>query len=479
MIRWARPRQAKAGRGSGPVECSGRAQTRTERFFRAAGTCNNAGPGTRLRQSGVTGGFSANGRGDAGRAQDSGTPASIVPASPAICRRRRPGGQGARDARAAACALLPGLLSTLFAPPALAQSALVSNAGQSTNTHVELASNKSSQRFTAGSHSTGYLLSSIVLDGDFAGYTAGTVTLHSTDRSGAKVADFTASLNSSSHLVLTPTKPTGLATGSEYAILTDTDFNTGDWNSTSSDSEDSGASPGWSIRNTSEVEIGSWTNVSRSFQITVNGQTRAANTEATGQPAISGRANVGQTLTATLGTVNDVNGIPSDIDYQWTRYDGSDETEIANATNSTYTLQGADRNSQIAVRISFTDSAGYAESRKSDYYPSSGAVGPVHGGGDRPGRPFPAPGGEADRRAPRRGRAGARPSRRPHGARARRTRPAAQGTHPMVSAAAAAGNAYRRAPARARQGNARAGLRAPRVRQAVEPQHTFPTVKHR
>ena len=89
----------------------------------------------------------------------------------------------------------------------------------------------------------------------------------------------------------------------------------------------------------------------------------AANTPATGAPAITGAAQVGQTLTAGTTAIMDANGLTSvSYTYQWIRVaTDNTETNIASATASTYTLVGADLGKTIKVKVSFTDDASNAE----------------------------------------------------------------------------------------------------------------------
>ena len=83
----------------------------------------------------------------------------------------------------------------------------------------------------------------------------------------------------------------------------------------------------------------------------------AANTPATGAPAITGAAQVGQTLTAGTTAIMDANGLNSvNYTYQWIRVDGTD-ADISGATSITYTLVGADLGKTIKVTVSFTDDA--------------------------------------------------------------------------------------------------------------------------
>ena len=78
------------------------------------------------------------------------------------------------------------------------------------------------------------------------------------------------------------------------------------------------------------------------------------NSPATGTPTISGTAQVGETLTANTSGVIDADGLSSvQYEHQWL----ADDTEIAGATNATYTLVAADEGKVIKVRVSFTDDA--------------------------------------------------------------------------------------------------------------------------
>ena len=87
------------------------------------------------------------------------------------------------------------------------------------------------------------------------------------------------------------------------------------------------------------------------------------NAAATGKPSITGAAQVEMTLEAGLGDIADADDLPaSGYTYQWTR-GGSD---IAGATGTSYTLSSADYGQKLRVRVSFTDGAGFLESRTSD-----------------------------------------------------------------------------------------------------------------
>ena len=83
-----------------------------------------------------------------------------------------------------------------------------------------------------------------------------------------------------------------------------------------------------------------------------------ANAPASGLPTISGRAQVGHTLTADTSGIGDADGLTNvSYAYQWL----ADDTEIDGATSSTYALQSSDNGKAIKVRVNFTDDAGNAE----------------------------------------------------------------------------------------------------------------------
>ena len=71
---------------------------------------------------------------------------------------------------------------------------------------------------------------------------------------------------------------------------------------------------------------------------------------------------MGQTLTANTSGISDADGLDNvSYSYQWVRSDGSTDTDIADATSSTYTLGSADLGKTIKVRVSFTDDEGNSE----------------------------------------------------------------------------------------------------------------------
>ena len=101
---------------------------------------------------------------------------------------------------------------------------------------------------------------------------------------------------------------------------------------------------------------------------------KAANSPATGAPAISGVAQVGETLTADTSGIVDADGLENVTQnylwginkgliigavygYQWL----ADEAKIEDATGSTYILADGDEGKAVKVRVSFTDDGGHRE----------------------------------------------------------------------------------------------------------------------
>ena len=83
------------------------------------------------------------------------------------------------------------------------------------------------------------------------------------------------------------------------------------------------------------------------------------NSPATGQPTISGTAQVGQTLTADTSGIDDEDGLDNvTFSYQWM----ADDANIQGATGSSYTLADRDEGKAIKVIVSFTDDANNEES---------------------------------------------------------------------------------------------------------------------
>ena len=282
---------------------------------------------------------------------------------------------------------------------------LVSNTEQTTTENVSPGANKWAMSFTTGSQAQGYTVSNITLD-------------IASVASGYTVSNFSASIWTSVHRGLgvflpasrlvtldnpdslsaglnsfTPSSQTTLAQDTMYFVVVD-DGPGSDvaLKRTTSTAEDPGSAAGWSIgdKRVYVPRNNTWglANLgSHLFQFQVNGATvsgEAVNYAATGQPAITGTAQVGQVLTAGKGTIADANGTTqADNDavgyaytYQWVQVatDGT-ETDITGATAGTYTLATEDAGKTVKVTVSFTDDADNDEGPLvSEAYPATGTI---------------------------------------------------------------------------------------------------------
>ena len=114
-----------------------------------------------------------------------------------------------------------------------------------------------------------------------------------------------------------------------------------------------------------------------SFTVEAQEQSAVPNNDATGLPTIDGFARVGETLTADTSGIDDDDGLTNvAFSYQWVRSDGSGDTNIHDATGSSYTLAGDDEGRTIKVTVSFTDGEGNPETLTSD---PTGEVAPESG----------------------------------------------------------------------------------------------------
>ena len=104
-------------------------------------------------------------------------------------------------------------------------------------------------------------------------------------------------------------------------------------------------------------------NMNTTSEYRLGRQARPDNVLASGAPVIDGTAQVGETLTADTAGIEDRNGLDRvEFRFQWVSNDGSADTDIAGATDSTYTLAANDEGKTIKIRVAFTDRGGYAES---------------------------------------------------------------------------------------------------------------------
>ena len=93
----------------------------------------------------------------------------------------------------------------------------------------------------------------------------------------------------------------------------------------------------------------------------------ASNTPATGAPSISGTPQVGVTMTAEVSGITDADALTSvSYRYQWIANDGTSDTDIEDATGSTYTPSVSDAGKALKVRVTFTDDADNDETLTSE-----------------------------------------------------------------------------------------------------------------
>ena len=91
------------------------------------------------------------------------------------------------------------------------------------------------------------------------------------------------------------------------------------------------------------------------------------NSAPTGLPTISGTPQVDRTLTADTTGISDADGLDNvDYSYQWIGSNGNSDTDIEDATDSTYTPSSGDVGKTIKVKVSFTDDAGNDETLTSE-----------------------------------------------------------------------------------------------------------------
>ena len=88
----------------------------------------------------------------------------------------------------------------------------------------------------------------------------------------------------------------------------------------------------------------------------------APNSDATGQPTITGTPRVSQTLSVDTAGITDPEGTGNAVfTYQWVRVDGDSESDIDGATRSTYRPTDEDADKKIKVKVSFKDDQGFDE----------------------------------------------------------------------------------------------------------------------
>ena len=250
------------------------------------------------------------------------------------------------------------------------------------------------QQFGTGGNAAGYLLASVVLDVD--GVEANTdprVSIYT--KSGSNPGTLVHTLANPSSVAdgwRTFTAPPGALLGkdTDYFVVVEHTHTTETFTIglTTSDAEDSGKAAGWGIANTRRRSVdGTWGAISSSDVVRIQVQGAITpNRLATGAPAITGPAAVGQTLAAATAGISDPDGTTKAeagdtgyaYTYQWIRVDSdgsSNATDISGATASTYVLASADEGKKIKVEVELTDDADSDEGPlTSAAYPPTGTV---------------------------------------------------------------------------------------------------------
>ena len=242
--------------------------------------------------------------------------------------------------------------------------------------------------FTTGGNSAGYELSSVDI---YVPYFVSSSTIPRVEiyeDSGGDPGTLHATLNNPSSYqpsanTFNAPRNTTLRASTTYWLVTSNRAAANGQNflvSTGSATADTGSAAGWSIGNARSKTIITdtlWTLTSDRIIFAVKGTATggtATNTAAVGAPTITGTAQVGQTLTAVTTGIMDADGLTSPTyTYQWIRVNGT-EADIAGANSSTYTLDDADLDKTIRVRVSFDDDEGNSETLISRVYPTSGTV---------------------------------------------------------------------------------------------------------
>ena len=263
---------------------------------------------------------------------------------------------------------------------------LVSNTSETHDSDGSLNAYDHAQKFTTGASSAGYTLRSVgvVILGttpNVANITGSINEINADDEPGTSLGTLGAPTNSGDIHTYTNSSGIDLAASTPYFVLIDSESNgAGSVSNAASDAQTS--TYGWTIADGSvyrnKDNTGLWEDYANSKRILIIGTVKGnTNVAATGTPAITGAAQAGKTLTATVGTIADADGLPTtfpgDYTVQWVRVDAdgsSNETEVS-ADSGTYTLVAADVGKKIRVKVSFTDNGGTAEGPlTSDAYPS-------------------------------------------------------------------------------------------------------------
>ena len=273
----------------------------------------------------------------------------------------------------------------------------VSNTGQSEDASaLGINSFDQGQGFTTGADAAGYVLASVDIklesskNSESTGSQIPTVTIVQGTPTGTVVATLMnpASLaaNTTADYTFTAPANTTLIASTTYYVVMEASIAGISTARTTLDVEDSGGESDWSIADVSNWRSassnGSFSTNANALMIKVKGPGGTTTSPAMGQPAITGAAQVGKTLTAGIGTIADTDGLPGtfpdDYTLQWRRVDAdgvSNEVDISGETSGTYTPVAADVGKKIKVQVSFTDGGSNAEGPlTSAAYPSNAPV---------------------------------------------------------------------------------------------------------
>ena len=262
-------------------------------------------------------------------------------------------------------------------PQQMTSQVLVSNIGQAEFArNLALATSEFAQRFTTGSSTTGFNVTSIDVRLRMASSTTDlpTVTLRSGSAAGTEVATFSTTrtaLTGVRNITFNADSTARLSASTNYWVVL-----TGGPTSlrpTASNSEDSTSQSGWTIHNVGEsrtVGAASFDNLAggRSLMIRVKGTINPVLPNATGAPAITAPNvfRVPAVLSVDLSDIADPDGVTNIADtatYNWQRFDASGSTLETDAigTDATYTLTDDDAGKTIKVQVSFDDDEDNAE----------------------------------------------------------------------------------------------------------------------
>ena len=254
---------------------------------------------------------------------------------------------------------------------AAAPATLISNMGQTAHSGNASVSTTQSQGqgFTTGADSGGYTLGSVELDVVLFTGTASHITVSIYSESSGNPGTLVHTLTtpaSISQEVTTFTAPSGAtlaASTTYYVVITTTDSGIA-FSRTAATAEDTGGTSGWSIADDRRWNRGSWSTATIPIRMRINGPAAAAaNNLATGAPTISGTPQVGELLTAGTSGIADADGLNNvSYSYQWIANDGTDDSDIDDATGETYRPLLAHLGQTIKVRVKFTDDLDNEES---------------------------------------------------------------------------------------------------------------------